>query len=312
VDFNAFGPPIQVNGKIEVHVPRETSPQQPAIRFQETVFHYPVNNHPLISQLAQPMSASAVQPAIVELGGILSTTIPPQWRLRIDQYIDQERDEPILGLHVLSFADTTIVVLGFPHVMMDGGGIESLVKEWSEVLHGRTEAFESLEGAHRDPLNLVRGLYGHTPPHILAEHLIDMAALMPEDDAEHPTDPDWDISSPESRWRTISLSPQALATLTSQAAETAPERDGHRAFCSEDDVVTAWLVRTVAAILPPAPHPPNAPACLPAVFRPRTAYIQNAVQMAWSLLPAAAADVAAALPGPLAARMRDALAAQSR
>jgi hypothetical protein len=228
--------------------------------------------------------------------------------------VDAERDEPILGLHVLSFTDATIVIMAFCHVMMDGGGLESLLQAWSDVLHGNKEAVKPMEGARVDPLDSVRKAYDSREACVLANQKIDLASLMPEDGAAPPSDPDWDTSSPESRWRTLSLSPSGLATLKREASDTQPTRNGSPAFFSEDDVVTAWIARSVARMYPAA-RPVNMMRLydlrrrLP-VFKPGAAYIQNAYQMAWNLFPSAG-ELADASLGEIAARLREELVSQT-
>lgn len=227
--------------------------------------------------------------------------------------MDPERDEPILGLHVLSFTDATLVVLGFSHVMMDGTGIESLLTAWSNVLHGREDTVAPLGGVYEDPLDAIRERNGPVEPFVLADQKIELASLMPEDGTP-PSDPDWDTSSPESRWRTISLSAQAISTLVQEATESAPVVNGSKIFVSEDDTVTAWLVRTVAGMLPQA-RPINTMRLydmrrrLP-ILDASSVYIQNLYQMAWTLFPCAG-DLANLPLGKVASQLRGSLLAQT-
>ncbi|KAG6358145.1 hypothetical protein INS49_014029 [Diaporthe citri] len=50
---------------------------------------------------------------------------------------DQKGDYPILGLHVMSFEDATVVILNYNHVLMDGGGSKAFLKAWTNVVNGR-------------------------------------------------------------------------------------------------------------------------------------------------------------------------------
>ena len=295
-------------------MPPTASRQRPAIRFRQTVLGLPIRDHPVVNKLAQSSTIATVQPALASFDGISSILIPPEWPKNLNEYVDPERDEPILGLHVLSFTDATIVVVCFSHVMMDGGGIESLLTAWSQVLHGKNDFVAPLGGVGKDPLDEIRQRTDPVEPFALSDAKIELASLMPEDGAAPPADPNWDTSSPDSRWRTISLSPQAIASMYKEATDTAPTVDGKKVFVSEDDTVTAWVIRTVASTYPEE-RPVNTMRLydmrsrLP-VFDRNTAYVQNLYQMAWALFPSAG-EMAKAPLGEVAAKLRSALLAQT-
>ena len=277
----------------------------------------PIDSHPVFSQLAQAApTVSRVQPAIAGFPeDILSILVPQGWPRTLQDYVDPERDEPIFGLHVMTFTDATLVVLKYSHVIMDGGGRGPLMKAWSNILHGRRDLVPPVGGTRKDPLDPIRERGEPAEPYVLRNKRIELAALMPEDGKAPPSDPDWDTSSPESRWRTISLSPDALTSIVSEARNTVPvATDGSKSFVSEDDIVTAWLARTIAGMLPEG-RPINAMRIynmrnrVP-VFDPGTVYIQNAFQMVWTLFPSAGETANAPL-GDVAAQLRAALAEQT-
>lgn len=198
--------------------------------------------------------------------------------------------------------------------MMDGGGIESLLHAWSQVLHGKKDSVAPLGGVSKDPLDAIRESSNPVESFALSDEKIELASLMPEDGAAPPADPNWDTSSPESRWRTISLSPQAIASMYAESTESAPIVDGKKFFVSEDDTITAWVIRTVAGTYPEE-RPINTMRLydmrprLP-VFEKNTAYVSNVYQMAWALFPSAG-DMAKAPLGEIAAKLRSALLAQT-
>lgn len=79
--------------------------------------------------VAQPSGSdhtqATVQEAVSDFRDVAKTLCPPDWPRTLEDYTDPEVDEPLLGLHVLSFTDSTVVVLTYLHVLMDGGGIKS-------------------------------------------------------------------------------------------------------------------------------------------------------------------------------------------
>lgn len=310
----------QDNDKLSITVPDSPSTKaQPALRFRQTILGQKIKTHPLASRLTQHHARSSVQEAIAGFSSssshtpnpargnrkLLNFLIPPDWPRTLAEYVDPTRDEPVLGVHVLSFTDATILVVGFSHVLMDGGGLEALMAGWSSMTSasstvGQKSSVVVPDLALHDPLDVIRkqlSCSASSPPEkfILADRAIDFASLMPEDSSE-PTlaDPDWDTSRPGSRWRTIAFSPQALRRIKAEAVSSLPSDSGVD-YISEDDAVTAWLVRTCAgAYRSSAARPLNVMRLydmrgrLPTVFPPSgTVYVQNAYQLAWTLFDAA-------------------------
>ncbi|KFA60179.1 hypothetical protein S40285_09788 [Stachybotrys chlorohalonatus IBT 40285] len=76
----------------------------------------------------------AIQPAIADIDKIATGLVLPDWPRSLAEFAIPQRDEPIIGLHILSFSDTTLVVLTFSHVLMDGGCIASFFSAWSSVV----------------------------------------------------------------------------------------------------------------------------------------------------------------------------------
>lgn len=61
------------------------------------------------------------------------------------------RDEPQLSLHVVSFADATLVSLSWPHTFLDAMGRHELLTAWTAVLEGRDGDVKALHGVDQDP-----------------------------------------------------------------------------------------------------------------------------------------------------------------
>ena len=47
-----------------------------------------------------------------------------------------ETDLPALSVHIVSFADATLLTLSWSHVSLDAMGRQSLLKAWTAVLNG--------------------------------------------------------------------------------------------------------------------------------------------------------------------------------
>lgn len=228
---------------------------------------------------------------------------------------DQKEDYPILGLHVMSFEDATVVVLNYNHVLMDGGGFNALLKAWTNVVNGRQDNVVPLAGAWTDPLDLIREdiKQNGAEEFVLQDRVIDMGDFLPDDEGTTVQDPGWDMSSPESRWRVICLTSRAADVILTQARDSLPPDS----FATEDDMIAGWVAKTVAGFLP-ATRPIN----LMRVYdlrraltkagklEPETAHVQNMYQMAWALIPEAK-DLAGAPLGKIAVDLRSSLSEQT-
>ena len=49
-------------------------------------------------------------------------------------------DMPVLGLHVTSFSDATLIGLSYPHVLFDAGGLSYFLKAWTSLMRGQDTA----------------------------------------------------------------------------------------------------------------------------------------------------------------------------
>lgn len=81
-----------------------------------------ISEHTLASQL--PTAPESPNPALLrvapDLGSLVSRPGDPR---TLDDYLQSER--PVLGLHIVSFTDATIVTLSWPHVLFDASTYQS-------------------------------------------------------------------------------------------------------------------------------------------------------------------------------------------
>ena len=61
-------------------------------------------------------------------------------------------DRQVLGLHIVSFTDATLVTLFWSHILLDGMGRKALLDAWSLVLQGREDKVVPVHGVETDPM----------------------------------------------------------------------------------------------------------------------------------------------------------------
>lgn len=66
----------------------------------------------------------------------------------LEEFID--RDLPLLGLHVTTCADVSLIELTWLHTVMDGAGQRELLAAWSPALAGRADEIRPVLGARDD------------------------------------------------------------------------------------------------------------------------------------------------------------------
>ncbi|KFA47941.1 hypothetical protein S40293_09126 [Stachybotrys chartarum IBT 40293] len=302
------------DGNLYISVPPAAA-DRPALKYKHTNLGIPIAQHSSFSNIATSKPTSAIQPAIADSDNIATGLVPPDWPRSLAEFTNPQRDEPIIGLHIVSFSDTTLVVLMFSHILMDGAGIAAFLSAWSSVVAG-AQKIMPLIGAREDPLDVFRLSKDYGAPFVLADQKVDGAALMPMSLSEdtQPPDADWDISLPGTRWRVISLSRAAASSLVQEACESMPTVNGSPPYVSEDDVVSAWFFRTIARTVAPTRAMNNYRVYdmrrrLP-VFQSNAAYIQNAFGLIWTI-GSSAGDIATASLGQLAVALRESLQQQT-
>ncbi|KAI1419591.1 hypothetical protein F5Y12DRAFT_777224 [Xylaria sp. FL1777] len=235
------------NGKLEVNVPRNFSNDRPPFRFSHVKFDVTMEEHPLASRLPKKTDRPSIQEgcrAFREFS--LPSTLPNDMK----HYLST--DEPLICLHINSFANGTLVSLTYPHLVADAMGSADLVQAWAHVV--QTQNVESLElqfkGAHEDIVASVgtdddkiakdtkfvledRETRGLSLVSFLAGYILDTII-------------DWDIQS-----RHIYMPANFVTHLRNQAVKewelTHGTQNGPVPFVSDGDLITAWGSRMVLA-----------------------------------------------------------------
>ncbi|KAJ4859487.1 hypothetical protein T069G_04475 [Trichoderma breve] len=212
--WNKLGARLRRNdrGQLEHHIPASFSPDRPAVGF-EHVDHgaLAVEDHPAGS------------------------------------CIPHAPHRPQLGLRVVSFKNSTIVVLHWIHLSFDAMAKKSLLNAWMLMLQGRED--EIPEPLAPDDYILEHCGKKPTEPHVLAEYHMSKPGLV------------WwvlqncynlVVKKQEHRMVCVpaayitKLREKALAELAAQA----PSEKWEAPFLSEGDILLAWTTRLAIANLP--------------------------------------------------------------
>ncbi|KAL6692413.1 hypothetical protein J3F84DRAFT_108135 [Trichoderma pleuroticola] len=244
--WNKLGARLRRNdrGQLEHHIPASFSPDRPAVGFDH-VDHgtLAVEDHPAGSCIPRPPRNG--RPAIVGDPDKLSELIYGQEVPRkLDDYIYTDR--PQLGLHVVSFKNSTIVVLHWLHLTFDAMAKRSLLNAWMLMLQGREDEIP-------EPLAPHEYILEHcgkkpTEPHVLAEYHMSKPGLV------------WwvlqncyNLMFKQQEHRMVCVPANYLTKLREKAlAELATQAPGEKweaPFVSEGDVLVAWIARLAIANL---------------------------------------------------------------
>ncbi|KAM7197838.1 hypothetical protein V8F33_005330 [Rhypophila sp. PSN 637] len=232
-------------GKIEWHIPTTFTPERTPLNYSHVSHDIASSAHPAASKIPQASS----RPSVVCDPDDLA---PLAWEegyspAGISDYVDT--DKPVLGLRIHSFTDRTIVVLQWQHVAFDALGLQCVVENWARMLRGQESSIPTPCGLESDPFApLADGSRRNekSEQHVLVSkkaglggmlkwglgYGVDMLVRAKENRM---------VCIPQSYWQPQLK--QALAELRAEA--TALGEDPDKVFLTENDVVTAWVLRSV-------------------------------------------------------------------
>jgi hypothetical protein len=290
---------LQVDGRLELHIPSAFTKERPAIAYTHATHSIPIESHEVGSKIPKASAKPAMFLGPPDFRQFAAPGSAPE---TLDDYLFSDR--PQIGLHVTSFTDVTLVAISWPHITMDVMGLHALVKAWSCVLNGREDEVAPALGAKQDVVRQILDASDRATEEVYA--LQDKRLK------------GWGMAKFGLRFagdlllwnrvmhtRTMYLPRTAIEALTAQTKSDT--------FVSEGDVLTAWTLRALAQSLPsPRPitalHALNARFRLPALKNAQGVYIQNLAVAAFTSVPASVAT------GPLsgiASLNRTCLAAQA-
>ncbi|KAF4826911.1 Acetyltransferase BOT5 [Colletotrichum tropicale] len=172
--WNKLGARLRRNdrGELEHHIPKAFSADRPAVGFEHVdLSHLAAEDHPTASKIPRPPSSG--QPTIVGDPSHLSDLyLGPDIPRGLNDYLFTDR--PQLGLRIVSFKKSTVIVLHWLHLSADAVSIGSLLNAWSLKLQGREDDIpKPLTGAY------ALGDLGKSPtrPHVLSHQHMSTVSL---------------------------------------------------------------------------------------------------------------------------------------
>ncbi|KAF4457931.1 Chloramphenicol acetyltransferase-like domain protein [Fusarium austroafricanum] len=241
---------INAQGKLEFHVPKTFTPERPALKYSHKVFDMKIEDHPLGKKFPKVAGKPSLH---------IGSHAFKEFAATSDDAVDGSDlligDKPQMSLNIVSFNDATLVSLVFCHTLMDAGGLQALLQNWSLVLAGRESEVSPVLVARDD---IARAI---------AKGLVDDEDLgKSTQDEELKIAPKllsglqmlifgirflWDLfwyGTAESRSIFLPkttmdrLRREAMDEITASPSTTEVERP----FISEGDVISAWTAKRVA------------------------------------------------------------------
>ncbi|KAH7176047.1 hypothetical protein EDB81DRAFT_674606 [Dactylonectria macrodidyma] len=274
------------DGKLEIHVPKEFTPERPAVRYTRDVFNISIGEHPLASQLPRAAETPSLHPGAFHFRSFGASADAPT---TLKEFLCS--DEPQLALHITSFSDATLVGLLFPHIMTGALGQRDLVAAWSKVLAGREDEVPPLEGTREDVLNGAgTDADNDQELSVLATKELKGFALL-----KFTLRFMWDVfRHPSIESGMICLPPTFVSKLRQTALGDLRAQIGgpKAAFVSEGDVLTAWATRFIAKTrggLRPATiyNAVDIRRRVKAAWVPGAAYVQNLTLSSYTMMSVA-------------------------
>lgn len=230
------------NGKLEIHVPRSFSKTRPEVKFSHVdCSDTEIESHGLASQLPRPTGST---PSIQEgCHAFRSFALPTDLPNNIEHY--WKNDQPMLSLHITSFANGTLVGLTFPHSLTDAMGTSEFLKAWSNVVAGKSSFVKPLQGTQVDVLGDVgtnldkkasQGEFFLEDQQTRGFSLLSFIARYM-----------WDVKTRRSiRTKHIYLPAKYMSHLRQGVEEELKRQNGGVVpFVSDGDLITAWGARMV-------------------------------------------------------------------
>ncbi|KAH6890290.1 hypothetical protein B0T10DRAFT_560809 [Thelonectria olida] len=298
---------LNSEGKLELHVPKEFTPERPAVRFSRQPIDTLIDQHPLAGQLPK---ATDNEPSM-HLGPMTFRRFNarPDAPACLDDLLHS--DEPQLSVHVTSFKNATLVALAWPHTMTGAIGLAALMNAWSLTLAGRGDEVSQLQGVWEDLLGEAETRSDpDQEPYLLASKEVKGLRLL-----RFGLNYWWKtVRAPKREHRVFYLPASFISQLHQRALDDLKKSSGESPFISEGDVLCAWATRIVAKQR--GKRRPiltlnifDIQSRLKSVFKPEPAYVQNTSFRALSFF--SAKEASDATFGETAYKFREAIAQQS-
>ncbi|KAM5386611.1 hypothetical protein ACJZ2D_000574 [Fusarium nematophilum] len=226
------------DGSLEVHMPKEFTLEHPAVRFTTEAFDISIEEHSLARQLPKATDSPSIQKGPAHFRPF---SIGPGGPVSLKDYLSS--DYPILGLHVTSFNDATLVALLWPHAVAGALGLKEILSAWSTAIRDE-HAVPGLLGARKDVLDGIGTDAGSASQFVLTPNEIKGWGL-----AKFGLRMLWNAYwQPPVETRAMCLPAQFLSKLRRSSMKELEAMHGGETtpFISEGDVFTAWATRFTA------------------------------------------------------------------
>lgn len=226
-------------GALEVHVPTTYTNERPAVSYSHQHYDVSIEEHKVANLLPKASSQPSTFPGA---SGPRDFGIPPGAPTSLKDYTS--RDVPMIGLHIITFQDATIVTMTWPHVLFDAVEFSHLIEAWSAVLAGHKERVPKVIGAKQDALYDLGDIVQSRPQYAASEarilsgiafvlFVIRMLWVM--------------FTQPIVKSRIICLPKDVVDRLHERALEDIKEKNSNMddPWVSPSDSILAWLTRAL-------------------------------------------------------------------
>ncbi|RDW58312.1 hypothetical protein BP5796_12242 [Coleophoma crateriformis] len=286
-NWRKLGARLRLNdqGKLEYHVPMAYDKERPGFSYSHVKHEGSIQNDPTAARIPKMTSNPSVQDSPEQFGCFVRRPDAP---MKLHDYV--LTDEPQLSLHVVSFADATLVSITWLHTSFDIMGQAALIDAWSLVLSGQEHRVIELHGYDFDPL----ATFGCSPisaeQSLLASHDVKglhyiLFALRFFSEI---------LWWPKDELHTVCLPASYLHTMKEKALQELTTNETSKPFISDGDIICAWITRLSLQHLPSSSTRSVAITNVLDMRRflskdllPQgTAYVSNAASLVQSLVPA--------------------------
>ncbi|KAF5018463.1 hypothetical protein F66182_9560 [Fusarium sp. NRRL 66182] len=227
------------NDYLEYHIPAEFSKERPAVGFSH-VDHTDTakDDHPLASKLPKPSSRPAV---VGDPDESIDLACGPGCPKSIDDYLYSDR--PLLGLHVVSFKDATLVTLHWLHIACDAMGMKALVHGWVLAMQGKDKEIPVQQGFDHDPLAEL----GKHPKeaHKLADQRMTTGSLL-----AYGLKNGYGLTIGKKETRMVCIPGWFMNSLRAEAIQELTDAGVKTPFLTESDILVAWWTRIAVSHMP--------------------------------------------------------------
>ncbi|RDW57096.1 hypothetical protein BP6252_13842 [Coleophoma cylindrospora] len=285
-NWRKLGARLRLNDqdKLEYHIPMAYDKERPGFIFTHVKHEGSIQNDPVASRMPKMTSNPSVQANPAQISKFVRRPNAPK---HLRDYIFT--DEPQLSLHVVTFADATLVSLTWLHTLFDITGQAALIDAWSLVLSGQEDRVMELHGYDFDPL----ATFGCSPKSaeqpVLATHEVKGIRYILFAVRFFSEFLWW----PKDELRTLCLPASYLQDMREKALQELTTNETSKPFVSDGDIVCAWCTRLSLKHLASSTRPIAITNVLDIrrflsddLLPKGTAYVSNATSLVQAVVPA--------------------------